>query len=179
MASSFMRDILGAAGSGVSLAVINQQQQQKAIDACVYNLLTEQEASIVLVSLTQTSKTLLSKYKNKKLFIIDGASQSALAQENIFYAGNEGNLTKIQIALEKALEKTKNAIIIIDSLNLLSVYNPAKEITKFIYLFANKTQLEDNSAILIASKDAMDQKTIESIKGFCDRVFDYSKLSSI
>ena len=74
------------------------------------------------------------------------------------------------------MARTTNAIIIFDSLSILSIYNSQDEIGKFLYFFTNKIKLEDKSCIYLTAKNSIKPEIINLAKQFCDKTFDFSEL---
>lgn len=180
MSQHFLKELVSNIDNNANLVLINKKTNNEAIDYLLSKILSEREEEIILISLTRSSAEILKNIDSDKLKIIDGFSDSSDKIEKAIFIGNRCSLTKIQIGVEKALSKVKKeSIIIIDSLNILSLYNDIEELSKFIYLFSNKTRLEGNSAIFFLDKKTFDPETLEKVKSFSDNSFDYSNLSNL
>ncbi len=180
MSESFLKEVIANVNNNSLLVLINQKDHENGVNFLVEKLLLERDEQIILITLTKSSTELTKKFKNENLILIDGFSQKSQDQNNIIFIGPECNFTKLQIGIEKAIEKlSKKGIIIIDSLNRLSIYNNPNELAKFIYLFSNKTKLEGLSAVFFIEKNSFDPDSLEKIKSFSDKTFDYSALSAL
>lgn len=180
MSHAFLKEVIVNTKNSVLLVLVNQKEQIKQTDFLLEKLLSEKKEPIVFVSLTRSSEEVLEKINNPNLIIIDGFSENKKINEKTIFIGPECNLTKLQIGFEKAMEKTNEKIIIvIDSLNRIAVHNNPKDLSRFFYLFSNKIKLEGFSGIFFAQKNSLEQNSLEKIKSFSDKTFDYSQLSEI
>jgi hypothetical protein len=176
-----MKEPLIAFEKNVSFIVLNQKQLRPAIDFSINTILAKQKNGVILLSFSENSGEIIRKInKNyvEKLVIIDACSKETLSStKNVIYVNNPSDLTSIQIAIEKAQkilvgEKT----IIIDALNVLSIYNNKKVLGKFLHLFGNKTKLCENSAIIFTVKESTDKEILSLVKEFSDKSYDYADL---
>jgi KaiC/GvpD/RAD55 family RecA-like ATPase len=168
---TYLKELLVNMNRNVSLVLLNQKQFRSAIDFVLQSIL-EKDTHVIFVSLTASGEEIIEKFNNPNLVVIDGFSEEKSDTEKIISIGNKNSLTRIQIAIEKASEE-KKPLIIFDSLSVLSIYNP-KDLAKFIYLFNNKLNLNDNTCIYFATKESIDEGTIETTRQFCDKFYDFS-----
>jgi archaellum biogenesis ATPase FlaH len=161
----------------VRLILLRQNQLKKAIDFFLQRILNEEDKEVILVSFLQNNSEIFEKHKSKKLHVVDCSEKGSQASNTILLK-NINNLTKIQIAIEKFIENLEgNKIIIFDSLSVLSIYHSEKNLGRFIYFFTNKTKIEENSCIYLATKDAIGEEVINLAKQFCDQTYDFSEVN--
>ncbi len=180
MVQNFLKEVIVNINNNSILVIANKKEQQEGLDFLIEKILLEKNEDIILISLTRKSEDILNKFKDERLKVIDGFSENFKENKNTIYMGPECNLTKLQISVEKTYDvAAKKAIVIIDSINRLAVYNNPRELSKFIYLFSNKIKLDGSSGIFFVEKSSFDVDSLERIKSFSDKTFDYSTLSAI
>lgn len=173
---NFIKEVIPNLEKNNILIILNQKQLKDSIDYFLQNI-NIVDKKIVLVSFTTSEKELKNKIDQEKIFIIDAFSNERKEEKNFISLKNNNDLVQIQIAIKKALKKLgNNTIIIFDTLNVISLYNSSKEIKKFIYLFSNKTKLEENSCVFFITKDSIEKEIIDFTSQFCDKTFDFSKI---
>jgi len=179
MQANYLKEMLTNISGANSLAIINQKQQADAIQYSVEKILETQP--LIFISMTMSAdEVFLRNEKKENLFVIDVFSRESTFSNgiipNVIYVSNPANLTSIQIAVDKALKKFPDAIILFDSLGVLSVYSNEKLFQKFIYLFNNKMNLNNKSVLFFAVKGTMDSEILSTVKQFCDNTYDFSEL---
>jgi hypothetical protein len=175
----FIKEPIANMNKNISLIILNQKQLRQGIDFAINSVIGDPSKSLILISLTMPGKEILSKVgeKAEKIRVIDAFSRDDdFISENSIRV-NSSDLTGIQIAIEKSEKNLRGEkIILIDALNVLSIYNKNDIIGKFLHLFSNKTRIRDNSALIFCIKDSMDPDMLEMAKEFADKVYDYSDL---
>ena len=171
---SYLKEVLVNLEQNVSIVLLNQKQFRTAIDF-VLDDIVKKDKQVIFVSFTMSGEEIIRKFGEHNLIVIDCFSEEQRDTDNIVYIGNKTNLTKVQMAIEKASDK-KDKIIVFDSLSVMSIYNSKKDLGKFIYLFNNKISLEGNTCLYFATKDSIDEDTVETAKQFCDKTYDFSDI---
>jgi KaiC/GvpD/RAD55 family RecA-like ATPase len=180
MEHNYLKELVSRIDNNASFVMINKKVKSKALDYLIERLLMEKDDKVVFVSLTKNNEDILNKFNSPKLIVVDCFNDSKKNHEKTIHIGSHCSLTNLQIGVEKACERLKGEIIIvIDSVNMLGLYNNKTDLAKFIYLFSNKTKLEGHSSVLFGEKESLDDDTLEKIKGFSDNVFDYSTISDL
>jgi len=178
MKANYLKEMLTNITGLNSLAIINQKQQDAAIKYSIEKIL--ETKPLIFISMTMSAEeVLLLTEKKENLIILDVFSKETTigkANPNVNYISNPSNLTSIQIAVDKAFQKFPDAIILFDSLGVLSVYSNEKLFQKFIYLFNNKMNLMSKSVLYFAVKGSMDDEILSTVKQFCDKIYDFSEL---
>ncbi len=180
MRANFLKEVFIEFEGKASLAVINQMQMQDAIEYTIAKVL--EKKPLIYVSLTKNAHEVMQMVSESKknVFVIDIFSRETTylngIEPNIIYINNPANLTSIQIAVEKALKKFPEGIILFDSLGVLSIYNSEKLFEKFIYLFNNKMNLNNNTVLFFVVKNSINENILSSVKQFCDKTYDFSGL---
>jgi hypothetical protein len=175
-----MKETLAQADKNVSLVAINQKQYKEALNFTITTLLAQDETNVILVSLSESINEVLleipQQWKNK-LIIVDATQGEKEAGENVYLTGGPGDLTGIQIGIEKAEKKLgKNIVIIFDAINALTIYNKQDTLGKFIHIFNNKVRLDGETALLFTIKDATEENLLELFKEFSDKYYDFSQM---
>ena len=177
----FMKEALVNIEKNVSFVELNQKQLKPAIEFTINSLLEKEKKMVILVSLTQSGEDILkslNKSYSQRLLIIDGFSKKEESYiKNIIQISSAADLTGIQIAIEQAEEKLNyEKVIIIDSLNVMAIYNKENTLGKFLHMFSNKIRLNDDSSIILTIKESTDKEIIDLAKEFSDKTYDYSDL---
>jgi hypothetical protein len=179
MQTSYLKEVWGEFRGINTLTVLNQKQFSDSINNTISKVI--ETNNVIFISMTKSAEDVFAMTQEKeKLFVIDVFSrESSFAngiESNIIYISNPANLTRIQIAVDKALKKFPDAIILFDSLGVLSIYSDERLFQKFIYLFSNKMNLIGGSILFFAVKGTMDEEILSTLKQFCDKTYDYSEL---
>ncbi len=175
--ANFIKEIIPNIENNNLLVITNQIQLKDSINFFL-NELSQKNEKIVFVTFNETAKNVLEKF-NKNIFVIDALSNQKEEGENYIVLKSSSDLIQIQIAIKKAIQKLgEKSVIIFDSLNIISIYNSPKEIGKFIYLFSNKMKLTNNSCVFFVAENSIEEETIDFAKQFCDKTYDFSKLST-
>jgi KaiC/GvpD/RAD55 family RecA-like ATPase len=172
---NFIKEIIPHTENNNLLVLINQIQSKHAVNFLLKSLFGKK---IVLVTFTSPKKKFLDIFENNNFFIIDAYSNEKSEGEHFISLKNSNDLVQIQIAIKKAIQKIGNAIIIFDSLNILSIYNSPKDLGKFFHIFSNKMKLSNNSCIFFATENSVDDKTLDFAKQFFDKTFDFTKVAA-
>jgi len=179
MQTNFLKEMLANIRGVNSLTILNQKQFASSVEHTLTKL-TETN-KVIYISMTKSAEDIFATAKTKEnIFVIDVFSRESTFANGIdpqtIYISNPANLTRIQIAVNKALKKFPSAIILFDSLGVLSVYTDEKLFQKFIYLFSNKMNLIRGSIIFFAVKGTINEEILSTVKQFCDKVYDFSEL---
>ncbi|MFA6420202.1 MAG: hypothetical protein WCW13_05350, partial [archaeon] len=176
----FLKEVLAYLDKNVSLVILNQKQLKQGLDFTLNTILSQNKKSAILINLSTPIEEITQKIAPlfiDRIKIIDAFSKEASNLKNVITVNNSSDLTGIQIAIEKAQNQLSGEkIIIIDALNVLSIYNKKEIIGKFLHLFSNKTRLQNNSALIFCIKESTDAEILEMAKEFSDKVYDYSDL---
>jgi archaellum biogenesis ATPase FlaH len=171
---SYLKEVLVNLEKTVSLVLLNQKQFRTALDFVLGDIV-KREKQVVFVSFTKSGDEIIRKFGSDNLTVIDGFSKEQRDTNNIIYIGNKTNLTNVQIAIEKVSGESEK-IIVFDSLSVMSIYNSKRDLGKFVYLFNNKISLEGNTCLYFATKESIDEETVETVKQFCDKTYDFSDI---
>lgn len=175
---SFLKEALNSAQNKNTLIELNSKQHKVAIPFTINELLENKQIQLVLVNTTQDISELQEQIGEtfNKILIVDTISEGN-SSKNIFYTNSPTDLTKIQIGIEKLSNDIKKPkIIIFDSLNNIAIHSDNKNAQRFFYLFNNKAKLEGNSVVILTIKESTDENTLETVKQFCDKIYDYTDL---
>ena len=177
----FMKEALANLEKNVSFVQLNQKQLKPAVEFTINSILTQQKKMVVLVSLTQSGEDILktlNKNYSDRILIVDGFSKKEESYlKNVVQISSAADLTSIQIAIEQAeANPVYEKVIIIDSLNVMSIYNKENTLGKFLHMFTNKTRLNEDSAIILTIKESTDKEIIDLAKEFSDKAYDYSDM---
>ena len=174
----FMKEPIANAENNVSLITLTQKQLKPALSLTISTCLAQEQKSIILVSLTQEGKEIMNSIPEKKLGrikVIDAFSKDGKPDANIAIINNPADLTNIQIAIEKAEHSLPGKkILIIDALNVFSIYMKNEALGKFIHIFTNKIRLEEKTAMLFTVKESTDPELLDTLTEFADKTYDYS-----
>lgn len=177
----FLKESIAYADKNVSFVLLNQKQMKDSIIFAANSFLAEEFKSVIIVSYSTPGEEILSKINDKdknRIIIIDAfLRDSTNNNPQIIKLSNPGDMTGVQIAIEKA-EKTLlgDKIVLFDSINVLTVYEKKEIVAKFFHMFQNKIRLEDKTLIIFAVKESTDTELIDYLKEFSDKTFDYSEL---
>ncbi|MFH1210868.1 MAG: hypothetical protein V1645_03045 [archaeon] len=110
----------------------------------------------------------------RNIFFVDCITEylreNEMVVRNCSFVDSPANLTDIGIALDPIIKDKKHNFIMVDSIDLLSVYNSPELVIKFAHFITGKLRLHDTSGIFLASKEKSDEKLINEMAQFCDRV---------
>ena len=179
MQANFLKEMLANIRGVNSLTILNQKQFLSSVENTLAKLVETNK--VIYISMTKSAEDIFAMTDQKdNLFVIDVFSRETIfandVEPNVIYISNPANLTSIQIAIDKALKKFPNAIILFDSLGVLSVYSDEKLFQKFIYLFSNKMNLLGGSILFFAIKGSMNEEILSTVKQVCDKIYDFSEL---
>lgn len=174
----FLKEALTNFKKNSTLVLLNQKQLKPSINFTL-NTLVDEKIPVIFIS-TQNYQNFFQKEIPENVFIVNVSNEKNLSyekKEQVYNIDNPSNLTAIQIAIETFLKKNqKETLIFFDSINYLSIHTSQKNISRFFYIFINKTSLQNHSLILFAIKESINESILETIKQFCGRTFDYSKV---
>lgn len=174
----FLKEALTNFKKNSTLVLLNQKQLKPSINFTL-NTLVDEKIPVIFIS-TQNYQNFFQKEIPENVFIVNVSNEKNLSyekKEQVYNIDNPSNLTAIQIAIESFLKKNqKETLIFFDSINYLSIHTSQKNISRFFYIFINKTSLQNNSLILFAIKESINESILETIKQFCGKTFDYSKV---
>jgi archaellum biogenesis ATPase FlaH len=176
---SFLKEGLSTIKGNCTLILVNQKQLRPSIDFSIQTLLNDEKEPLILISASENGEVIAKQNTQGKFSIVDVFSREKNGfnkEKNVYFVDNPSNLTSIQIGIQKFSEKEEHRIIMFDSVSILSIYNSPENIGRFFYLFSNKVKLKGDSIILFATKESISEESLEMIKQFCDKVFDYSEL---
>lgn len=175
----YLKEPISFLDKNVLLVLLSQKQLKEGVEFSMNSILSKKDMNLILISLTTPGTELLKKANSafaQNLGIIDSFSEEKSNSSQIQYC-SPGDFTGIQIASEKFEQKlTGQKTILIDALNVLSVYNKKNALGKFLHLFSNKTRLRGDSAIVFCVKESSDPEVVEMMKEFADKIFDYSDI---
>ena len=110
----------------------------------------------------------------RNIFFIDCITEYLREKEmivrNCSFVDSPANLTDIGIALDPILKDTKHHFTMLDSIDLLSVYNSKELVVKFTHYLTGKLRIHDMSGIFLASKEKSDDKMLSEMAQFCDKI---------
>jgi len=117
----------------------------------------------------------------QNILIIDMVSGLKGEQEingyDVIFIENPSNLTRLGITLENSLEDLEGEkFVVFDSISALSVYVKERDLGKFVYLLTTKISLQDDTGVVLAIKDTIENDNLELIEQFFDSVYDYSEM---
>lgn len=174
----FLKEAMSNLKENSVLVVLNQKQLKPSINYVIENFLKEKEKTIFIS--TQGQETSFQIEKQENFFVIDLYSReknTQLDKNKFYFVQNPANLTDIQIGIEKFLKNNNNkSTIFFDSINSLTIHSSPKSISKFFYMFINKTSLQGNSLLLFIVKESINEEILQTIKQFCGKTYDYSKV---
>lgn len=115
-----------------------------------------------------------SNINERNVFFIDCITEYLREKEmivkNCSFVDSPANLTEIGIALDPILKDSIHNFVILDSLDLLTVYNSPDLVIKFTHFLTGKLRIHDMSGIFLIAKDKSDEKMLAEMGQFCDRI---------
>jgi len=133
--------------------------------------------SYITVNMPYQSMTKLLKSNNindRNIFFIDCITDYLREKEtiskNCYFVDSPADLTEIGIALDPILKDDIHQFLILDSLDTLVVYNDQESVVKFTHFLTGKLRIHDMSGILFALKEKSDEKMINELGQFCDKI---------
>ncbi len=177
----FLKESVAYADKNVSFVLLNQKQIREGIVFMANSFLAEEFKSVIIVSYSTPGEEILAKITEKdrnRVVIVDAFSRNSEDKSpQVIKLSNPGDMTGVQIAIEKAEKNLLGEkIILFDSINVLTIYQKRETVAKFFHMFNNKIRLEDKTLIIFAVKESTDTELVEYLKEFADKTFDYSEL---
>jgi hypothetical protein len=186
MNTSYLKELYTSIENNNSLVLLNQKQLKDNCEKISQYLTVEKNMKGLIISYSYPSEILLNettiqKIEKDNLIFIDLNSDKSKNQIingfNVINIENPSNLTSLEINIEKFLkEKSSNKFIIFESISALSTYVNEKLLQKFIYYLNNKVSLSDSTLIILTIKDSTTEKTLNLIKQFSDKTYDFSEI---
>lgn len=173
----FLKEAINNLKKSSVLVLLNQKQLKPSI-SFVMKSFSEEKKPLIIIS-TQLNEYNFEEEIPKNIFLVKITNEITKKQnkDQIFNIDNPSNLTGIQIATENFLKKNQGEVtIFFDSINALAIHNSPKNIAKFFYIFINKTSLQNNSLLLFAIKDSINEEALDKIKQFSTKTYDYSNI---
>lgn len=134
----------------------------------------------VYMSVNKPYKQLLENFEkakidSEKIFIIDAITPTGGSSErvgNAVFVGSPRGLTTISIAITSALKSLpeQKRVLFLDSMTTLEVYNDLGNLSKFSQFIISKMKEWKVSTALISLQQGKDDKLINEISQFVDRV---------
>jgi hypothetical protein len=186
MNTSYLKELYTSIENNNSLVLLNQKQLKDNCEKISQYLTVEKNMKGLIISYSYPSEILLNettiqKIEKDNLIFIDLNSDKSKNQIingfNVINIENPSNLTSLEINIEKFLkEKSSNKFIIFESISALSTYVNEKLLQKFIYYLNNKVSLSDSTLIILTIKDSTTEKTLNLVKQFSDKTYDFSEI---
>lgn len=133
--------------------------------------------SYITVNTPYQSMVKLLKSKNindRNLFFVDCITDYLREKEaivrNCYFVNSPANLTEVGIALEPIFKDSSHNFLILDSVDTLAVYNNFETVAKFAHFLAGKLRFHNMSGMLLAVEEKSDEKLINELSVFCDKV---------
>ncbi len=110
----------------------------------------------------------------RNLFFIDCVTEYLREKEviskNCYFVDSPADLTEIGIALDPILKDSVHHFLMLDSLDILAIYNNPESVVKFAHFLTGKLRMHNMSGVLLALKEKSDEKIINELSQFCDKV---------
>ncbi len=139
---------------------------------------------IIYISLNVSYQKLVTDFSKEKrsldnIYFIDLISVNSGAKiiygPNVDYVNSPSELTECILLVEKKLEalqeatQKRNAIIVLDSVTTVSVYNDSAVVEKFVHVLIGKASSFNASAILLSPDYEESKSLTETIEQFMDK----------
>lgn len=114
------------------------------------------------------------KIDTKKITYVDPISNliNSGLKDNKYctYVPHPTNITEMNLALIKHLEKEKNKFLVVDSLILLTTYNSEERIARFLHHLSNANSKFNTNIVMLDVKGRENEKLTAVLSQFCDKV---------
>lgn len=121
----------------------------------------------ITVNKPYQSMTKLLKNNNiseRNVFFIDCVTaylrEKNAISKNCYFVDSPADLTEISIALDPILKDDVHQFLMVDSLDILKVYNNYESVIKFAHFLTGKLRMHDMSGVLLAVEEKSEEKLI-------------------
>ncbi len=164
--------------------VLVEPKNYTAIKNSIISKYNTPDQFIIYISLNMSYPRLLADFsKDKKslesVYFIDLISVNSGAkivnEPNVDYINSPSELMECILLIEKKLEelqssqKKKNALIVLDSVTTVAVYNDSAVVEKFVHVLIGKASSFNASAILLSPDYEESKNLTQTIEQFMDR----------
>ncbi|MFH0972022.1 MAG: ATPase domain-containing protein [Candidatus Micrarchaeota archaeon] len=170
----------------IVLLVSNSKDYMQSNYAAMRLLMEAEDAAGIYVTFNRPYDSLAEVLKTEKidlerLYFLDLITQSTGKRgertENCIFLPSPRNLTELSIALTQLIERMeqKNRFIFMDSLSTMLIYNSAGTVAQFTHFLVSKMRLWQVGMVLVSLEKETDQKLIDDLSQFCDKVIRLGK----
>lgn len=170
----------------IVMLVTDSSQYQDANLASLRYLLELEDAAGIYVTFNRPYENLTLNLANEKIdlerlyfldLITNTTGKRGERTENCIFLPSPKNLTELSIALTQLIERMeqKNRFIFMDSLSTMLIYNSAGTVAQFTHFLVSKMRLWKVGMILVSLEKETDQKLIQDLSQFCDKVVTIGK----
>lgn len=135
------------------------------------------EGGYITVNKPYQSMVKLLKSNNineRNVFFVDCVTEYLREKEktskNCYFVDSPADLTEIGIALDPIFKDKTHKFLVLDSVDLLTVYNDADSVVKFAHFLTGKLRMHNMGGVLLALKEKSDKKFLDELGQFCDKI---------
>ena len=161
--------------------VLTEPKDFAAIKTGIVRRIAKQKRQGIYIAFNTGFSKIESNFEKEKISIdnihfIDMISRTAggkiVEKKNVSYIDGPSDLTELIILMEKKLNtlEGKGAVMIVDSVSTMLVYNESSTIEKFIHALLEKVNSFDSSGILLSSDYGEHEAITTTISQFVDKV---------
>jgi KaiC/GvpD/RAD55 family RecA-like ATPase len=108
-----------------------------------------------------------------KLFFVDAVSKSTgktIKSDNCSLVEGPQSLTELSMAIATTAASGKYSFLVMDSINVLLLYNDLKTTEKFSHYLISRMRSINMGAIILSVQDETVDKMISTVSQFCDGI---------
>ena len=186
MNNSYLKEMYANAEGKTSLVLLNAKQLKASVEEISKHLSNESGMNGMIISYSYPSMQFLSEpsvqeINKENLVFVDLNSGKKGTKKldgfKVINIENPANLTQLEIHLERFLKADKKPkFVLFESVSALSVYVKSRALQKFIYFLNNKISLEGGTLVILTVKDSLKAESLELVKQFSDKTYDFSEI---
>ncbi|MFH1751276.1 MAG: ATPase domain-containing protein [Candidatus Micrarchaeota archaeon] len=170
----------------IVMLVVDSGQYMGANLAALKYLMEPAGAAGIYVTFNRPYESLITILKKERLdvgrlyfldLITNTTGKRGERTENCIFLPSPKNLTELSIALTQLIERMeqRNRFIFMDSLSTMLIYNSAGTVAQFTHFLVSKMRLWKVGMVIVSLEKETDQKLIDDLSQFCDKVITIGK----